>query len=127
VKTLAFVVGLMILAVGVIGMVVPSSLLWIAGRFEGPLAWYALAVVRILFGLLLLFVAKSSRAPRALGVVAFIPLVAGLAIPLVGVARARATVEAWSLQGPGILRLSAIPLLVLGGFIAYACAPDRAA
>jgi hypothetical protein len=127
VKTLAFVVGLLILAVGVIGIVVPSVLVWIAGRFESPLAWYALAVVRILFGLLLLLVAKSSRAPRTLGVVAFIPLVAGLAIPFVGVARARATVYAWSLQGPGVLRLSAIPVLVLGGFIAYACAPGRGA
>ena len=126
-KTMAFVIGLLIFSVGVIGMVAPSVLLWIAGRFEGPLAWYALAVVRVLLGVLLLVVAKSSRAPRALRVVAFIPLVAGLAIPLVGVPRARATVEAWSLQGPGVLRLSAIPILLLGGFIAYACTPARGA
>jgi hypothetical protein len=127
VKTLAFVIGLLILTVGVIGMVVPSALQWIAGRLESPRAWYALAVIRVLLGVLLLVVAKSSRAPRALRVVAFVPLVAGLAIPLVGVSWARATVEAWSLQGPGVLRLSAIPVLLLGGFIAYACAPARGA
>jgi hypothetical protein len=127
VKTLAFVIGLLILTVGVIGMVVPSALQWIAGRLESPRAWYALAVIRVLLGVLLLVVAKSSRAPRALRVVAFVPLVAGLAIPLVGVPWARATVEAWSLQGPGVLRLSAIPVLLLGGFIAYACAPARGA
>jgi hypothetical protein len=127
VKTLAFVIGVLIFAVGVMGVVLPSGLLLIAGRFVGPFEWYALAVVRILVGTLLLFVAKSSRSPRALGVVAFIPLLAGLAIPFVGVARARATVEAWSLQGPGVLRLSAVPVLVLGGFIAYACAPAKRA
>jgi hypothetical protein len=127
VKTLAFVIGLYILAVGAIGICTPSGLIWIAQRFTTPVDWYALAAVRVAVGGLLVVVAKASRAPTALRVVACIPLVAALATPFVGVERARATIEWWSLQGSGVVRLSAIPLLALGGFITYVCAPARRA
>jgi hypothetical protein len=115
------------LAVGAIGIFAPSRLVWIAQRFTTPVDWYALTAVRVAVGGLLVSVAKASRAPTALRVVALIPLVAALAMPFVGVERARATIEWWSLQGSGIVRLSAMPLLALGGFIAYACAPARRA
>ena len=129
VKTLAFVIGLCIIAVGAIGIIAPSGLIWFAQRFATPVVWYwyAIAAIRVAFGVLLISVAKASRVPRTLRVVAFIPLVAALATPFVGVERARATIEWWSLQGSGLVRLSAIPLLALGGFVAYACAPARRA
>src|SRR5262249_16124130 len=104
-----------------------SVLVWIAQRFTTPVDWYALAAVRVAVGGLLISVAKASRAPTALRVVAFIPLAAALATPCVGVERARATLAWWALQGSGVVRLSAIPLLYLGGLIAYACAPARRA
>jgi hypothetical protein len=130
VKALAFVAGLGILAVGEIGLLMPSTLVWIAQRFGTPLQWYAIGAVRVAFGVLLLSVAATSRAPRTLRVVAFIPLLAGLgalATPFVGIERARAILEWWSQLGPGYVRLSALSLLLLGGFIAYACAPARRA
>ena len=129
-KALAFVAGLGILAVGEIGLLMPSTLVWIAQRFGTPLQWYAIGAVRVAFGVLLLSVAATSRAPRTLRVVAFIPLLAGLGAlvtPLVGIERARAILEWWSQLGPGYVRLSALSLLLLGGFIAYACAPARRA
>ena len=128
VKSLAFAIGLCITAVGAVGIVVPSALVWIGERFATSGEWYALGAVRIAFGLLLLAVAKTSRAPRTLRVVACIPLLAGvgaLATPLVGLERARGAIEWWSQRGPGVARLTALPLLALGGFVAYACAPAR--
>jgi hypothetical protein len=132
VKTLAFVIGLIIAAVGIVGIVAPSALIWVGQPFTTPVAWhwYALATVRAAFGVLLLSVAKSSRTPRTLRVVAIIPLAAALGAlvtAFVGIDRARATLEWWSLQGPWLIRLSAIPLLALGSFVAYACAPARPA
>jgi hypothetical protein len=130
VTTLAFVIGLCIIAVGAVGIVAPSALVWIGERFATPEAWLALGALRIGFGLLLLAVANTSHAPRALRIVACIPLLAGvgaLAAPLVGLERARATIEWWSQRGTGVVRLTAIPLLALGGFVAYACAPARRA
>ena len=129
-KALAFVAGLGILAVGEIGLLMPSTLVWIAQRFGTPLQWYAIGAVRVAFGVLLLSVAATSRAPRTLRVVALIPVLAGLgalATPFVGVERAGAILEWWSQLGPGYVRLSALSLLLLGGFIAYACAPARRA
>jgi hypothetical protein len=128
-KTVAFIIGLFIAAVGAIGLLVPSSLLWIAERFTGPAggSWYALAAVRLAVGLLLLWVAKDSRAPRVLRVAALVPIAAGLAIPVVGVERGRTMIESWSSLPSMYLRLSAIPLLALGGVVAWACAPYRRA
>jgi hypothetical protein len=125
VKSLAFVIGLCIVAVGAIGIVAPSALIWFAERFSAPVDWYAVSAFRAAFGVLLLVVAKDSRAPRALRVVAFVPLLAALSMPFVGVERARAIVDRWALQGAGIVRLTVIPVLALGGFVAYACAPAR--
>jgi len=130
VRTLAFTIGLCIIAVGAIGIIMPSAVVWIAQRFGTPAEWYAIGAVRVAFGLLLLSVAKTSRAPQMLRVVAFIPLLAGLgafATPFVGVERARATLDWWSHLGTVYIRLSGIPLLTLGGLIAYACAPGRRA
>ncbi len=42
---------------------------------------------------------------------------------LVAIERADAIFEWWLRQGSGLVRLTGIPLLVLGGFVAYACAP----
>ena len=129
-KTLAFAVGLAIAAVGVIGLLEPGALVSISQRFATPMDWYVLGAIRVAFGLLLLSVAKASRMPRALRVVAFIPILAGLgalATPLIGLERARATLEWWSRQGAGVARLSAAALVALGGFVAYACHPARGA
>jgi hypothetical protein len=129
-KVLAFVIGLCIIAIGAIGFVTPSALVRIAQHFGTPKDWYVLGAVRLAVGVLLLSVAKTSRTPRVLRIVAFVPLLAGLgalATPFLGVERAQATLEWWSRLGPAYLRLSAIPLLVLGGLIAYACVPLRRA
>jgi len=125
VKLLAFVFGAVLVAEGIIGILTPSFLIWLAHLFVAPAAWYALAVVRVAIGVLLLSVAKNSRTPRALRVVAFVPLLAGLAIPFVGADQGRDFVQRWSLQEPWVIRLSAIPVVALGGFVAYACAPWR--
>ena len=126
-KVLAFAIGIVILTIGVLGMIAPSLLISIGQLFVVPAAWYVLAVVRVAIGVLLLVVANSSRVPRALRVVAFVPLLAGLAIPFVGVSRAQEMVERWSLQESWLIRLSALPVIALGGFVAYACAPSRRA
>jgi hypothetical protein len=127
VKTLAFAIGLWIIAVGAVGILAPSGLVWIARHSITPVDLYVIAAIRVSFGVLLLSVASASRAPRTLRVFAFIPLLAGIATPFVGVERAPAIIEWWSHQGSAVVRLTAVLLLALGGFFAYACAPARRA
>jgi hypothetical protein len=126
-KTLVFVIALFIVAIGGVGLVFPSALIWLAHSSISPAKLYAIAAARVAFGLLLLTVAGTSRFPRTLRIVAFLPILAGLATPFVGVDRAPALVEWWTQFGHGIVRVTALLIFALGGFFAYACAPVRRA
>jgi hypothetical protein len=126
VKGLAFAFGLCILTVGAAGILAPSGLVWIAERFATPGAFYVVATVRVAFGLVLISVASASRAPRALRVLGYVILIAGISTAVAGllaIGRARASIEWWSQQGPAVVRLTGVFILALGGFVAYACAP----
>jgi hypothetical protein len=125
VKTLAFVFGLCISAVGAVGILAPSSLVWVAQRFVTPGAFYVIATVRIAFGLILISVASASRAPKALRVLGYAIVILGITTALMGlmaIGRARGAIESWLQQGSGVLRLTSVLILALGGFVAYACA-----
>jgi hypothetical protein len=130
VKTLAFVFGLCIGTVGVVGMLAPSSLVWIAQHSVTSGAFYLIAAVRVGFGLVLIYAASASRAPRTLRIVGYVIVVAGLATALtglVGIERARTIIDWWLQQGAGIIRLTSVVLVALGGFVVYACVPVRRA
>ena len=129
-KTLAFVFGLCIGAFGIVGVVVPSGLVWLAHQFVTPGAFYAIAAVRIAFGLILISAAPASRAPKALRVLGYVVLILGISTALtglVGVERAQGAIKWWLQQGSGVLRLTAVIFLALGAFVAYACASIRRA
>jgi hypothetical protein len=128
VKTLAFCVALVIMAVGTLGSLVPSSLVWIARHVVTPGGFYIIATVRVAFGLVLISVASVSRAPKTLRVLGYIILIAGITAALMGllaIERARTITEWWLHQGSGAVRLTGVYVLTIGGFIAYACAPAR--
>ena len=129
-KTLAFVFGLCIGTVGVVGMLAPSSLVWIAQHSVTSGAFYLIAAIRVGFGLVLINAASASRAPRTLRIVGYVIVVAGLATALtglVGIERARTIIDWWLQQGAGIIRLTSVVLVALGGFVVYACVPVRRA
>ena len=129
-KNVAFVVALLILAVGAVGILVPSSLVWIAQHSVTSGAFYIIATVRVALGLVLISVASLSRAPKALRVLGYLIVIAGIATALTGllaIERARAIIEWWLQQGSGVVRLAGVLVLALGGFVAYTCAPARRA
>jgi hypothetical protein len=129
-KTAAFVMGLFIAAFGGIGIIAPSPLVWIAEHSVSSGVFYLVATVRVAFGLVLISVASASRAPRALRVLGYLILIAGITTAVTGlmaIDRAHAIIEWWLRQGSGVVRLTGIPVLALGGFVAYACAPARRA
>jgi NO-binding membrane sensor protein with MHYT domain len=126
VKTLAFVLGLSIAAIGVVGMLAPSGLVWIAQHAVTSGAFYVIAAVRVAFGLILISVASASRLPKTLRIGGAVIVVAGIATALtglVGMERARTTIDWWLRQGAGTIRVTSAVLLAIGGFVAYACAP----
>ena len=129
-KDLAFVVALLILGVGAVGILVPSGLIWIAQHSVTSGAFYVIAMVRIAFGIVLISVASVSRAPKTVRVLGYLILIAGITTALTGwvaIERARAIIEWWLQHGSGVVRLTGVLVLALGGFVAYACAPTRRA
>jgi len=129
-KTAAFGVALIIMAFGTVGIFVPSGLAWIAQHAVTSSVFYVIATIRVGFGLILIRAASVSRAPKALRVLGYFILAAGIATALMGlvaIERARAIIEWWLQQGTVVLRLTGFFILCLGGFIAYACAPSRRA
>jgi hypothetical protein len=130
VKNLAFIVALLILGVGAVGIFVPSGLVWIAEHSATTGAFYIIATVRVALGLVLISVASASRAPKTIRFLGYLTLSAGIATALIGLVameRARAMIEWWLQLGSGVVRLTGVLVLALGAFIAYACAPARRA
>ena len=129
-KNLAFVVGLLILTFGAVGILVPSVLVWIAQHAVTSDAFYVIATVRVALGLVLISAASVSRTPKTLRVLGYVILITGVTtalMSLVAMERARAIVEWWLQQGPSVIRLAGVLVLALGTFVAYACALDRRA
>jgi hypothetical protein len=124
-RSLALLVALLIMVIGIVGVVAPDRVMT-AGRYVmTPVGLYAIAALRVGMGLVLMLVAPISRAPRTLRALGAIVLVAGLATPLFGVDRARAVADWAATQGTALLRGAAGLILAIGGFIAFAVAAGR--
>jgi len=118
------------MAVGAAAILVPAGLAWIAQHSVTPGAFHVIAAVRVTLGLALISVASVSRAPKTVRVLGYLILIAGITTALTGlvaIERARAIIEWWLQHGSGVVRLTGVLVLALGGFVAYACAPTRRA
>ena len=126
-RYLALLVATFIVLVGITGVLAPDRLFAIGRYVVTPGGLYAIAVVRVAVGIVLIMVAPLSRAPRVLRVLGAVVLLAGLMTPLFGVERARAILEWESAQGSALIRAGAAVALLLGGFLAFAVSPARRA
>ncbi|HXB53150.1 MAG TPA: hypothetical protein VN461_00075 [Vicinamibacteria bacterium] len=126
-RSLALLVAVFIMLVGVAGVLAPESLMTLARYAVTPVGLYVVAAVRVGIGLALLLAALISRAPRTLRVFGAVALVAGLATPLLGAERAQAILD-WQLsQGSVLIRVGAALALAIGVFLAFAVAGSRRA
>ena len=124
-RVLTLFVALFIMVVGLVGVFTPDSLITVGRYVVTPIGLYVIAAVRVGVGLLLILVARISRAPRTLRVFGAVVLVAGLATPLFGVERARAILDWEATQGTALVRVIAGLLFVIGGSIAFAVGAGR--
>ena len=119
-KLLATAMGIVIAAVGVVGIAAPSVPLEFGRSLQTPSALYLVAAVRVIFGAVLLWVAAASRMPRTLRVIGIVIVVAGLLTLFFGVDRSQAMLGWWSRQGPLLMRAWAGVAVIFGLFIVYA-------
>ena len=126
-KLLVMIIGLLIAALGVLGIAAPSLPLQVARSLLTPSTLYIVAAVRVCFGLLLVWVAPGSRVPIALRVFGVFIVIAGVITALFGVERSRAVLDWWSSQGAAFMRVGMGFAVVFGLFVVYAVAPRRRA
>lgn len=124
-KILTTALGLIIVAIGVLGVATPSVLLEFGQSLQTTNALYIVAAVRVMFGTVLLWVAPASRTPGILRVLGVFIIAAGLFTPFFGVERSRAMFDWWSTQGPLFTRVWAIVAVVFGLFIVYVVTSPR--
>jgi hypothetical protein len=124
-KLLATAMGFLIATTGAVGVVDPSLLLDLGRSLEAPSAIYVVAVVRVIFGVALLWVAPTSRMPLAVRVIGILVIVVGVLGPFHGAEHANAMLDLWAAQGPIFMRAWAGVAVAFGLFIAYAVTGPR--
>ena len=118
-KLLALAIGVFIAIVGLIAVLAPDTLLTIIRGLLTPGGLYAIALFRIVVGVILLRAAPGSRAPGILGVVGGLIVISGLITPLIGLERARAMFEWWAAQPGLVMRVWGALVVLVGGLVAY--------
>jgi hypothetical protein len=106
-----------------LAIVMPRFLAPLEGPMLTTAGLYALGAVRIALGFFFRRAARVSRAPTAIRVLGIFMILAGIATPLFGVARAHALLDWWMGAGLWSLRLVALVAMALGGFLVYAFRP----
>lgn len=126
-KSLALVVGALIAVAGLILIVFPGIVPWLAVHPLTLLELFTSAIIRIAIGILFISAARTARIPGLLQWLGGIAILAGIATVFIGVDRARAIAEWMSQQGVGAVRAFGLLPLVLGALVIYACGPLRRA
>jgi hypothetical protein len=125
VKAIAIAVGLIISAIGLIGVVAPLLVLEFGRSLLTPTALYFVAAFRIGIGVVLVRVAPVSRVPAVLRIVGIFVIIAGVLTLFLGVEHSRAILDWWSNQGPTFMRFCLSLPMALGLFIVYVVTSPR--
>ena len=124
---LAVLIGALITALGVLGLVWPGAFVSLVRFFQVSPVIYVAAVARVVIGVVLVRAAPASRAPGVLRILGLVVAIGGLLTPFVGVRAADVILGWWASGGPGVVRVWAGFALVLGVIILLAAAPRRRA
>ena len=128
VRLLGLVIGALVILGSAISFAAPDLRLSLERSVVTPAGLYAIAALRIAIGLVFIFAAPVSRAPRMVRVLGLVVIIAGLMTPWFGVTRAQATLNWVASAGPLMMRLDACVGMAIGGFLMYVFrAPTRRA
>ena len=120
---MAFVFSVLVAALGVLGLVSPTTLLRLEERSRRLPERYVASAIRVLMGAALFLAAPESRAPGVLLALGVFIFVAGVITFVFGPERFRRLVDWGAAHGPRFSRIWAALALALGVFLAYALVP----
>ena len=118
----ALLIGLLVVAQGLTGMISPSKFVALVAAFQVPPVLYFAAAVRVLVGAVLYLAAPRSRWPRVLRLLGGLIAIGGALTPFVGQEFARVILAWWSTDTM-VVRAWALAAIALGTFIILAVRP----
>lgn len=125
-RTAALLVAVVTIAIGVVGLASPDLLTTIRrAYFDTPVALYAVALLRLTMGIVVILAAPLSRFPKTLRLLGAGMCLQAIAPMLLAPERARAVLEFEAAQGSTLLRCGAAVALAAGCFLAFAVMSRR--
>lgn len=114
------VLGVLIAAIGVVGVVSPCHLTTWISALPPRIRFQTAITVRLVTGVFFLLAAPSCRVPAIVLAVGVLALVAALALGVLGQRRLDAFVSWWLTQPPLVIRVWSLVAVVFGGLLGYA-------
>jgi hypothetical protein len=119
----AVVIGLLLAALGGLGVASPDRLLALIRSVQTPGGLYSAAGLRLLLGVALLMAGPTSKSPEVVRIFGILALIAAVLTPLIGLERFGTLVDWWWGQGTTVIRVWAMLPLALGLYLAWAVLP----
>lgn len=108
------------IAVGIFGLLSPSGLARFIALWRSERGLWTAAALRVLFAAALWLAAPASKAPLALSLLAGVVLAAGIALPVLGLARFNAVLDWWLARPVATRRAWMLLPVALGSFFLWA-------
>jgi hypothetical protein len=124
-RSLALLIALLAVVVGFVALIKPEVLLALGDRVVTPAGLYGIGALRVLVGIVLVLVARESRTPTVLRVIGVVVVLAGLALPILGIERTRAIMDWQAMQSGALLRLAGLVIVAFAAFLAFSVGGAR--
>ncbi len=114
------VLGVLIAAIGLLGVAKPKSLIDLAAYWRNPTRFWVAVLFRLILGVVLLFAAPTCRLPMLVRVVGILAIVAAVGILALGPTRLDAFIRWWLVRSPAFIRSWALIAVAFGVLLIYA-------
>ena len=121
-SVVVIVIGLLLSAIGLLGLASPERLIRFVKSAQTPAGLYMAASLRILLGVALWFAAPASRSPDALRMLGILVFTIGIITPVLGIDRFRSLLEWWESRGAIFIRVWACFASAFGLLLVYSVA-----
>ncbi len=113
------VLGVLVVAIGVMGVVTPRTVIALIQRWQGPGRFWFAVGIRLALGVVFLIVAPDCRAPMVVRAVGGVAIAAALGMLALGRARLDRFIEWWLGRPLTHVRLWATGAIAFGALLVY--------
>ena len=118
---LVLILGLVIAAIGLVGLLWPKALIRIVqAAWKFRVSLYLVVLLRLAFGLILLVAAHDTRFPLALQILGGLSILSAVAALAVGFDRVQRFLNWWSRRPEWFIRVWCVLAVAFGGFLVLA-------